>query len=250
MDSERKQTHIKIARILRKNFVDEETDELDVVRHLNEAMDLVTDPEERHYSIKLNYQAGVRAKRSKASAIAKQFFIKALNFFRIGEAEGSNLIPLSDDAKETVVKNMIALIQMHSSDFENEAAESLCSEALKLTKSLDDRLQITDMLLPLLSYKLEFNEVLDMAIQSLAAHGMTIPRQEPELGIAYALEREKFEDNMKKPDLLQLVLPNSEKVLSSIGKYIYDALSAADHLGLSDLSNYLAVKVKQNCRDT
>lgn len=84
---ERKTTHLQIGRILLENL--KENNLFDTLTHLNYAIDLITDPEEKEMVAKLNLRAGEKAKRSNANQPALTFFRAGMTL--LGENKNSDL---------------------------------------------------------------------------------------------------------------------------------------------------------------
>lgn len=108
--------HLRIGRLLLEGAGDDGL--FEIVGHLDEAIDLVTDPDERHRLMELNLRAARRARASAAFEAARGFLATAVGL-------------LPDDAWET----------SHEPTFhahlERAEAEYLCGEAEQAARMLD-----------------------------------------------------------------------------------------------------------------
>ncbi|WP_299443012.1 AAA family ATPase [uncultured Rhodospira sp.] len=181
-EAERVAAHLRIGRVLMDSLPPEtlESEVFDVVHHLNQAHDLITDPEDRDRLSRLNTTAGSRAKASTAYA-------SALVYYRLAR----DLLP-EDAWAKTPERAFDLLLDLAESEY----LGGHLSEADALFDQLLDRAPSPDRMAR--AWRLRFRmfmvagkviEAVTVAINALAQFGLTCPETPAEMEAALARER-------------------------------------------------------------
>ncbi len=168
--------HLRIGRLLLRHVGQTQLDEaiFDVASHLNAAIRLITDPDERLDLLALNMRAGRKAKASTA-------YEPAMRHFDIA----ASLLPedawrTQPDAMRDVAREKADVAYLLG-DF--ALAESLLDEALAHTP---DRFEKVDIFMQqLIQYNQlgKYNAMIDRARDALSLFGVTIPRADDAPGL-------------------------------------------------------------------
>lgn len=177
-EEERASVHLKIGRLLLKDSATEQQQQerlFDIVGHLNRSVDLIEDAEERLQLIRLNLEAGIRAKRSSA-------FAPSLHYLQ-------NCLELLDD--QAWRRHYELCFEVHAHAVEAaflaksyEEMERLSGVALNQAANVLDqsRIQTTRILAYIAQNK--FPEVIDIGRAALRPLGVRLPRKATLLHVA------------------------------------------------------------------
>ncbi|MBF0359401.1 MAG: AAA family ATPase [Oligoflexia bacterium] len=125
----RKSTHLDIGRLLLSNISKEELNDkvIEIVRHLNEGVELVKDTNELLTLIKLNYQAGMKTKSATAYKSAFDYFKLAVDLIEKLKYIDHKIIDLDNDSDyELVIKSHFELAECAYICNEIELADLHC----------------------------------------------------------------------------------------------------------------------------
>lgn len=175
--------HLKIGRQLRQRTRPEELDEriFDIVGHLNVAMTLINEPEERLQCSMLNLRAGSKAKASTAYASARHHFQVALDLL------GADCWAVHRDNTMTIIRERadVAYLLGRFAD-----AEADLDDAMRHAASRHDQADI--YLQKIIQYNQlgKYNDLVDVARTALALFGVILPSQYDEAGLQADFERQ------------------------------------------------------------
>ena len=161
--------HLRIGRLLLRHVGQTQLDEaiFDIASHLNAAMHLITEPDERLALYHLNMRAGRKAKASTAYEPALRHFDIAASLLP-GDAWRTQPETMRDVARE---KADVAYLL---GDF--ALAESLLDEALAHTPDRFEKVAIFMQQLIQYNQLGKYNAMIDRARDALSLFGVTIPR--------------------------------------------------------------------------
>jgi len=166
-EEKRKETHLKIGRLLLKNAQEDELDNaiFDIVNQLNEGASLITEQIKKDELAKLNFQAGQKAKISTA-------YKSALNYFETGfalltENSWRNQYQLILDLQVEILETLYLETQY-------EKVEELSTNILQNTNNILDQVKVYE--LRILSFFALFqpDKAIDTAIKILAKLGINL----------------------------------------------------------------------------
>ena len=171
---ERKRIHRRAGEFLLANTSRPRLEEriFVIVEHLNQAVDLITEPDARRQLAQFNLMAGERALRATAYDAASRYL-----------ARGLELIDRPDSEHERDLHREL-LFRSAESEYlvgNPERAEALFERALAQAKDREQRLRIHETLIPLLAGQNRQGDALDHARRALALLGVTLPTRPPRL---------------------------------------------------------------------
>ena len=168
--------HLKIGRQLRQRTRPPELDEriFDMVGHLNAAMALITDPEERLQCSMLNLRAGCKAKASTAYESARHHFQVAVDLL------GADCWAVHHDHSMAVIRERadVAYLSGRFAEAEADFDEAMCHAAGRHDQA-DIYLQ------KIIQYNQlgKYNDLVDVARTALSLFGVILPSQYDETGL-------------------------------------------------------------------
>ncbi len=166
-EPERKPIHLRIGRLLLENTPADELDEriFDVVRHLNQGSELLTDSSEIRQLSALNMQAGHRAKASAAYQSALVFYHEARQLSLMDwKADYGFLLELHENAAE-------AAFLAGSITEMNQLADNIFQHAQNET----DKVEIYRLLIQKLNAEGQCVQAIDLGLKALYGLGHPIP---------------------------------------------------------------------------
>lgn len=171
--SEKKLSHLKIARILYKQTPAERLTErlFTIVGHFNTGLELITDNEELNLVANLNFVAGKIAKASTAYRIARQHHSMALELF------GPELWTKHG---EIAVKLYCELIECEYLIGNFERSKELANEGILKAQTKLDKGQIYSTIVPLYLTLGDTEKSISESIKALEVFGLSIPHSEVE----------------------------------------------------------------------
>ncbi len=176
-EAEKKQVHLQIGRLLLKNIKKDDLQNriFDIVNQLNEGLDLITDQSESNQLVKLNLQAGKKAKASTAYESALKYL-----------DTGSELLTKNswDNQYQLTLEVQVETLEALYLNTKWEQIEQLSATILEKTNNtLDPDKVILDQVkvyeLEILSYYAQFQpeKAIDIAVKALDKLGIKISQQ-------------------------------------------------------------------------
>lgn len=212
--------HLKIGRQLLQNLSEEEKEEqfFNIVNHLNEARDLISDPNEREEIARLNLQASKKAKVSVAYEASRHYCYEGQNF-------------LDESAWNTNYTLMFSLaistIESEHLNYNLDAARILCTKTLSHVTRVVDRAKINAFEILFEINENKMHEAIDLARQALIPLGINLPSDPEEIKADVELLRKEVELPIEEiANLENLPLLEDEEKLTAI-KILTNTASAA-----------------------
>ncbi|MGK7942402.1 MAG: AAA family ATPase [Crocosphaera sp.] len=166
-ESEKKQVHLRIGRLLLKNMKEDELQNniFDIVNQLNEGSDLITEQIEKNELAKLNLQAGKKAKASTAYQAALRYLETGLELLAFNSWENQYQLTL-----EIYTETLEALYL----NTKWEQIEEFIAIILQKVNNILDKVKIYE--LAIMSYYAEFKpeKAIETAIEALEKLGFKI----------------------------------------------------------------------------
>ncbi|MDJ1180435.1 AAA family ATPase [Roseofilum sp. BLCC_M91] len=219
-EDKKQEIHLKIGRQLLNNLSEEEKEDqfFNIVNHLNEARDLISDPNEREEIARLNLQASKKAKLSVAYEASRNYCYEGQKF-------------LDESAWETNYDLMFSLaistIESEHLNYNLDAARSLCTKTLPQVKRVVDRAKINAFEILFEINENKMYEAIDLARQALIPLGINLPSDPEEIKADVELLRKEVELPIEEiANLENLPLLEDEEKLTAI-KILTNTASAA-----------------------
>jgi PAS domain S-box-containing protein len=191
-------THLRIGRLLLDGLSKEDIHHrlFDIVNQLNHGIHLITDPNEKELLIKLNLEAGRRAKSSIAYSSAKNF----LNHAR-------QLLP-SDSWETSYEKTYQLYLDLFECDYlsgDIEGAEELFKEIRKNLKSQLDTANIYALQAKLLTISGKYGEALKRLLEGIELLNIHIPQSTDEIKATINEEIKSIPINLRNRNVSELL---------------------------------------------
>ncbi len=219
-----KSVHLQIGRLLLASLSEAERAEkiFTLVDHLNKGIELIDDKTEKSELLKLNLDAGKKAKESIAYAASRNYLLRAKDEFP-GDLWEENYEMALDLYKE------LAEIEYLNGDFDR--SQSVIAIALEKAKSVLDRTEF--YLLQIVEYTLlsKWVDAIESGRVALASLGINLPRQD--LSLALQSELREYRKNLGERkisslyDSPEMVIPEKKAALKILSK-VYPATFGYD----------------------
>jgi predicted ATPase/GAF domain-containing protein len=171
---EKKLTHLKIGRLLLKNIKKDKLQKniFDIVNHLNESSNLITEKSEKDKLAKLNLQAGKKAKTSVAYQLSLIYFER-----------GINLLPLNSWEKDYDLTMELHLEKLESLFLNTmfEQVEPFAQIILQSSKFFYDTAKVYKILSLIFYIQLQPDKAIDYNRKVLAELDVYMPASAEEL---------------------------------------------------------------------
>jgi predicted ATPase/signal transduction histidine kinase/CheY-like chemotaxis protein/tRNA A-37 threonylcarbamoyl transferase component Bud32 len=166
-EKNKQETHLKIGRILLKNFEEHELEEriFDIVNHLNQGRSLLCDKGEKEQLARLNLIAGRKAKFSTAYQPALVYITNGMKLLPPNTWEEDYQLTLSYHLEKGEIEYLTASWDESLSTFD---------EALKHIDSLLDRCKVNEYKVTLYRMKNDLESSLNLGIQTLELLGINL----------------------------------------------------------------------------
>lgn len=175
---ERAALHLQIGRLLGADVAARDEQLFDIVGHLNEARALITDAKERQNLVRLNLEAGLKAKSSVAYGAAIDYF-----------AVAQQIAP--ENSWQNNYDTMFALARQRSEceylQGHFERAETQFELALKHARNNLDRAAIETIRVSLYTTRNDYDRAIEVGLEGLAALGLRLPAEPSQITVMIAL---------------------------------------------------------------
>ncbi len=245
----RKKLHLKIGKILLEHLTPAKRDErlIEIVRHINEGINEITDPKEKDQLAELNLMAGKKSQ----DAIA---YSAALNYFNVG----ISLLPENNwlNKYETSIALYTGFAQNAYQVQQFSEAEEAIDLLLEKTKTKLEKVKILSMRLRQYTTIGKTEEAIDLGIEGLALLGYKLPKNPSALTLFKEVLLAKWNLGKRKAaDLIQeKILSDPEKLAAArlfteIGPSAY-VLGNSNLYGLTGLKVVNLSLVHGNCPES
>ncbi len=198
--SDRKHVHLDIGRLLLQQLAESNREEqlFTIVDHLNAGADLINGNMEKRMLMRMNLQAGARAKASAAYAAAAHYLQQALGL-------------LSPDSWRSDYGLMLALHKDGAaSEYlagNHQYADALIDTALEHATTVVDKVGIYAIQVVIYTTQNRFDDAITHGLRALALLGAKLPDPSDAAALRDALTRElnNYQDNARQVDLQTLL---------------------------------------------
>ncbi|MEK8019511.1 MAG: serine/threonine-protein kinase PknK, partial [Candidatus Parabeggiatoa sp.] len=222
-EADKSALHLKIGRLLLANTAERDLEEqlFEIVNHLNSGQALITDEEERITLVRLNLQAGHKAKAGTAIHAAINYFSKGITLL-----DALAWQPYYSEAFELHKEQ--GECEFLSGHFDR--SEQLLALALENARSQFDKAAIYVIKIAQRAGQGQFYEAVATLIEGLNLFGLNVPTLDQGYEQATATEIALYQDNMKNrqiEDLWHLPLMQDEemKVCSQMIAMAFDSIA-------------------------
>ncbi|HEX9997062.1 MAG TPA: AAA family ATPase [Abditibacterium sp.] len=225
-ESERPALHLKIGRLLLEHSTEAERDEklFEITSHLNHARELITRGDERHRLVRLNLQAGLKAKSSAAHGAAA-------TYFALGQAVATEDLWKSDYATMFQLAHERSQSEYLEGHFDQ--AETQFEIALSRAQTVLDRAAIERIRIQLYITRCQYVAALKIGLDMLRAMGLVLNPQPSQRELLQEIARAKWQMRGRKIADLQsaprLTNAHQETILSLLSTLGAAAYLAAEH---------------------
>ena len=179
-EDERPALHWRIGRLLLEHSSEEERDEqlFDIAGHLNHARELITESDERHRLVRLNLEAGPKAKASAAPSAATKYFALA-----------QEIAPESSwqDDYEAMLQLARERSECEYLEGHFEQAEMQFKIALSHAQNALDRAAIETIRVSLYTTRNEYERATQVGLEALATLGLRLPLEPRQMAVMSTL---------------------------------------------------------------
>ncbi len=213
-------THLQIGqRLLNHTSATQQEEKLfDIVNHLNQGVELITQSPERDRVIQLNLRAGQKAKLATAYAAAIDYFNTGITLLPIAswDSQYAQTLALYENAAEVSYLN---------GDFEQ--MQQRIDRVLKHAQTLLDRVKVYETQIQAAIVKKQFLQALEITLAVLEKLGVKLPKQPSQADVGQALQTTAGKLSQHSiADLVDLRLMNDPTALVIV-RLIVKSLSAA-----------------------
>ena len=173
-DEERKQTHLKIGRLLLKDVSQEERDEnlFNIVNQLNEGAELITESSERDKLAQLNLDAGKKAKASAAYEPALRYFKTGLEL--LAKNSWKSQYQLTSELH-------LETLEMLYLNTRFQEVEELSTFILKHTQKVLDKIRVHQVNILVCNAKSQEKQAISIALKALEELGIEVSQNPGEV---------------------------------------------------------------------
>jgi protein kinase len=233
-ESDRRPTHLHIARVLLANATELEKEEklFEILNHFNEGLELLLDPAVRREVAELNLRAGRKAREAAAFRTAWDYFTVARHL-------------LSDDSWENdygftleVYDSSVEAAYL-SGDF--EAMKELFHVVLHKARTHLDTVKVHEVIIQALTAQTRMLEAVDTGLRYLRSVGVVFPREPTRNDILAAMQETRSTYRGKTiPELVHLPIMTDPVHLGALR--ILASISAAAFLSSRELYTLIVLK--------
>ncbi len=236
-DDERGALHLQIGRLLLADAATRDERLFDIVGHLNEARALITDGDERHNVVRLNLEAGLKAKESAA-------YGAAIRYFAIAQEIAPAMLWQSDYALMFQMARERSQCEYLEGHFEQ--AEAQFELALKHARNTLDRAAIETIRVSLYTTRNDYERAIAVGLEGLAALGLRLPPDPTQMAVMRALLTAKWLQGRRAiPDIINLPQLQDARMLAQMEllSSMTPALYLNNSQGLFALTNLVIVNI-------
>jgi predicted ATPase/signal transduction histidine kinase/tRNA A-37 threonylcarbamoyl transferase component Bud32 len=201
-EDQKKATHLKIARLLRKSARDQDSasGSFAIIEHYNKAISLVDDAAERRTLAELNLDAGRRAQKSTAYAPALEYF-----------ATGAGLLTDASWTRDHALMFGLRKGVTECLFLTGKSEEGIASanDLLRHCTSREEKVEVNNVLILHYGGAGQMDKSIDLAIDSLALYRETLPRKCNQSQLLVELASTKLRELGRSTDSL-MSMPRTE----------------------------------------
>ena len=235
-DSQKRQVHLKIARLLLKNTSDDELKNtcFDLVEHYNKSISLLDDEAECYRLAELNLMAGQKAKEATAYQPALRYFIDAARCLE--KVSSQSTLALDFAIQKGQVECHFLLAQIEDG---LKQADVLLSKPLSVT----DKVDLNNVLILYYGGAGQMDKAIDIALDSLRLFDMDLPRNPNQAQLLLELGRAKLRLGRKTADdLMSLPLIDDDRI-HAIFSLLKELIAPTYLQGLNLLLPYIILRM-------
>lgn len=220
--NQKQATHLQIGQLLLSHTTESQQEEklFDIVNHLNQGAELMTQQQERDRLIQLNLRAGQKAKLATAYTAAIEYFHTGINLLPIAgwHNQYAQTLALYENAAE---------VSYLDGDFEQ--MQQRIDQVLQHADTLLDRVKVYETRIQAAIVQKQFLQALEITVAVLEQLGVKFPQQPSQADVGQALQTTAGNLNKQSKSIADLAdLPvMSDPTDLAIVRLITKSLSAA-----------------------
>ncbi|MEG4584348.1 AAA family ATPase [Microcoleus sp. MOSTC5] len=180
-DEQKTATHLKIGQLLQQKFSELEQEEklFDIVGHLNQGIELITQAEKRQALAQLNLKAGQKAKNSTAYAAARVYLQTGIGLLEINCWQSQY---------ELTLKLYVASAEAAYLNADLDGMEEMAAVVLQSAQTVFDKVKIYEIQIAALTARSQMLGAIAVGREVLAQLGVELPTEVDETKIGKALQ--------------------------------------------------------------
>ncbi|MEH2132324.1 MAG: AAA family ATPase [Nostoc sp.] len=180
-DEQKTATHLKIGQLLLHSSSEVELEEklFDIVRHLNQGIELITQPQEREDLAKLNLKAGVKARNSTAYTAARVYLQTGIDILTAN---------CWQDQYELTLDLHVAATEAAYLNADFDGMEKIATVVLQETETILDKIKIYQIQIVAQTAQGKILEAIAVGRDALFQLGVELPIAPDEAKIAQAIQ--------------------------------------------------------------
>ncbi|MBD2488505.1 ATP-binding sensor histidine kinase [Aulosira sp. FACHB-615] len=180
-DDQKLATHLKIGQLLLHSSSEVELEEklFDIVRHLNQGIELITQPQAREALAQLNLKAGQKARNSTAYVAARVYLQTGIDLLTVN---------CWQDQYELTMNLHIAATEVAYLNADFDGMEKIAALALKEAETILDKIKIYQIQIVAQTSQGKILEAITVGRDALSQLGVELPTAPDEAKISKALE--------------------------------------------------------------
>ncbi|MEH2051660.1 trifunctional serine/threonine-protein kinase/ATP-binding protein/sensor histidine kinase [Nostoc sp.] len=180
-DEQKQATHLKIGKLLLHSSTSEELEEklFDIALHLNQGIELITQPQEREDLAKLNFKAGVKARNSTAYTAARVYLQTGIDILTAN---------CWQDQYELTLNLYVAATEAAYLNADFDGMEKIAAVVLQKAETILDKIKIYQIQIVAQTAQGKILEAIAVGRDALLQLGVELPTAPDEAKIAKALQ--------------------------------------------------------------
>ncbi|WP_375494889.1 AAA family ATPase [uncultured Nostoc sp.] len=180
-DEQKTATHLKIGKLLLHSSSEVELEEklFDIVRHLNQGIELITQPQEREALAQLNLKAGVKARNSTAYTAARVYLQTGIDILTAN---------CWQDQYELTLNLHVAATEAAYLNADFDGMEKIAAVVLQKAQTILDKIKIYEIQIVAQTAQGKILEAIAVGRDALLQLGVELPIAPDEAKIAKALQ--------------------------------------------------------------
>ncbi|MEH1851995.1 MAG: AAA family ATPase [Nostoc sp.] len=180
-DDQKQATHLKIGQLLLHSSSEVELEEklFDIALHLNQGIELITQPQEREYLAQLNLKAGVKARNSTAYTAARVYLQTGIDILTAN---------CWQDQYELTLNLHVAATEAAYLNADFDGMEKIAAVVLQKAETILDKIKIYQIQIVAQTAQSQMAEAITVARDALGQLGVELPTAPDEAKISKALQ--------------------------------------------------------------
>ncbi|MEH1765589.1 MAG: AAA family ATPase [Nostoc sp.] len=213
-DEQKQATHLKIGQLLLHSSSEVELEEklFDIALHLNQGIELITQPQEREDLAQLNFKAGVKARNSTAYTAARVYLQTGIDILTAN---------CWQDQYELTLNLHVAATEAAYLNADFDGMEKIAAVVLQKAETILDKIKIYQIQIVAQTAKSQMAEAITVARDALGQLGVELPTAPDEAKISKALQNvASFQSDRRIEEIVDLPVmsdPQTQVAMQLLG---------------------------------